>query len=588
MFFTETAHIVKQFSDTCNNLTRGLLNRGLDNAHKINPCLFNARWIGRLKGAVDGASAAAGKNLELFDDYLRLCHYTTLKSAGFSPDPVITPDKSDRRFFDEDWSEHAAFDCLKQFYLLASRFALKNTLENLSLGDKKTAKKVDFYTRQWLDALSPANFALTNPAVLRETIDTRGENLVRGARALLADFARGKGKKLMPRMTDYESFEVGENIATTPGQVIYQNRLMQLIQYSPSTAKVYETPLLIAPPWINKYYILDLREENSFVKWAIAQGHTVFMISWKNPDGGYADTGFEDYMRLGILAALEQIRIETGQDQANTIGYCIGGALLAATNAWLARKRLKAVKSSTYFTTLLDFAAPGDLGVFIDEEQLKALDRVMAKAGYLDGATMATVFNMLRANDLIWPFFINNYLLGKQPAAFDLLYWNADCTRLPARAHSFFLRQCYLENRLAEKDGVSLNGAPIDLGRIKTPAYFISMREDHIAPWQSTYAGIRLMSGPARFVLGGSGHIAGIINPPLKNKYHYWTNDRLADDPSDWLQQAESHAGSWWPDWAGWAARQAGEKVPARKPGQNLKSIEAAPGSYVKERIVAE
>ena len=588
MFFTEMAHIVKQFSDTHHALTRGLIKQGLDSAHKINPFLFNARWIGGLQGAVDGAGRAAGRNLALFDDYLRLCHYSALKGAGLSPDPVITPDPFDRRFFDAGWHENAAFDCLKQFYLLAARCVLQNTLDSLPARDEKTAQKVEFYTRQWLDALSPANFALSNPAVLRETVETRGANLIRGARALLADCARGRGRTLMPRMSDDAAFEVGGNIATTPGQVIYQNRLMQLIQYQPATTEVYETPLLIVPPWINKYYILDLREENSFVKWASAEGHSVFMISWKNPDAGYADTGFEDYMRLGILAALEQIRAETGQSQANAIGYCVGGTLLAAANAWLARKRRKLIKSATYFTTLLDFAEPGDLGVFIDEAQLRALDRTMQKAGYLDGATMATVFNLLRANDLIWPFVINNYLLGKQPAAFDLLYWNADCTRLPAKAHSFFLRQCYLENRLAQKDGLSLNGAPIDLARIKSPAYFISMREDHIAPWPSTYAGARLMSGPVRFVLGGSGHIAGIINPPAKNKYHYWTGEKATDDPAAWLQAAKSHAGSWWPDWAHWAARQAGKKVPARAPGQNLKPIEAAPGGYVKERIVAE
>lgn len=584
MFFTDMAHIARQFSDTHHTFTRGLIKQGLDSAHKINPCLFNARWIGSLQGAVDGA----GRNLALFDDYLRLCHYTTLKSAGFSPAPVVTPEPSDRRFFDAAWHENAAFDYLKQFYLLTARFVLQNTLDTLPARDKKTAQKIEFYTRQWLDALSPANFAVSNPAVLRETVETRGANLIRGARALLADCARGRGRTLMPRMTDDAAFEVGGNIATTPGQVIYQNRLMQLIQYQPATAKVYQTPLLIVPPWINKYYILDLREENSFVKWAIARGHSVFMISWKNPDESYADTGFEDYMRLGILAALEQIQAETGQSQANAIGYCIGGTLLAAANAWLARKRRQLIKSATYFTTLLDFAEPGDLGVFIDEAQLRALDKAMQQAGYLDGATMATVFNLLRANDLIWPFVINNYLLGKQPAAFDLLYWNADCTRLPAKTHSFFLRQCYLENRLAQKDGVSLNGAPIDLSKIKTPAYFIAMREDHIAPWPSTYAGARLMSGPVRFVLGGSGHIAGIINPPVKNKYHYWTGDKATDDPAAWLQTAESHAGSWWPDWANWAARQAGKKVPAREPGQNLKPIEAAPGGYVKERIVVE
>lgn len=387
----------------------------------------------------------------------------------------------------------------------------------------------------------------------------------------------------MTRMTDNEAFEVGKNIATTAGKVIFQNELMQLIQYTPTTKTVFETPLLIVPPWINKYYILDLREENSFIKWAVEQGHTVFIISWKNPDETYADTKFEDYMLKGLLTALDKVKAETGVKDANTIGYCVGGTMLAATNAYLASKRRKPIKTSTYFTTLIDFEEPGDLGIFISEDQLNSLDANMAKDGYLDGAAMASAFNMLRANDLIWPFFINNYLLGKEPTAFDLLYWNSDSTRMPATAHSYYLRNCYLNNMLCKPGGIELDGTAIDLTKIKVPTYFISTRDDHIAPWKSTYEGARLMSGPTRFVLGGSGHIAGIINPPAKNKYNYWTNDEIDVDSDNWLDNAKSNPGSWWPDWQKWVKTKSGKKIPARQPGENLKAIEDAPGSYVKE-----
>ncbi len=526
-------------------------------------------------------------NIQLLNNYTRLWQYAALKTFGLNAQPVIEPKKSDRRFFDESWDENIAFDYIKQFYLLASQFILDSVVVNRQV-DEKLAKQVNFFTKQWLDALSPTNFVATNPAVLKETLETNGNNLVNGTKALIEDFIRGKGKHLLTRMTDYSSFEVGKNVATTKGKVIYQNELMQLIQYSPTTKTVYETPLLIVPPWINKYYILDLREENSFIKWAIDQGHSVFIISWKNPDESYADTEFEDYMLKGILPALKQIETETGINQINTIGYCIGGTLLAATNAYLATKHRKPVKTSTFFTTMVDFEKPGDLGVFIDESQLDSLDANMHKEGYLDGSTMATVFNMLRANDLIWPFFINNYLLGKEPTAFDLLYWNSDSTRLPVKTHSFYLRNCYLKNLLRVPGGITLDETPIDLRKIKIPTYFISTREDHITPWKSNYAGAKLFSGPMRFVLGGSGHIAGIINPPIKNKYNYWTNDTIEDNPDDWLDKATSHEGSWWPDWQNWIKAQAGNKVPARIPGQKLKPIEDAPGSYVKERIIPD
>ncbi len=587
MFSGETVELLKKISESHIELTTNFLNASLDNLNKANPTLFKSERIDELKSKISKSTSLGQDNIQLFTEYVRLCQYTMAKSMGMEADAIAAPDRSDRRFSDESWNENIAFDYIKQFYLLSSRYILNVSLENEHI-DKKYEKQIEFYTRQYTDALSPSNFAATNPVVLKETIDSKGENLVQGLNAFFEDLTRGKGKKLMTKMTNNESFEVGKNIATTSGKVVFQNELMQLIQYDPTTKTVFETPLLIVPPWINKFYILDLREENSFIKWAVDQGHTVFVISWKNPDASYADTKFEDYMTKGILTATDQIKQETGISSVNSIGYCIGGTLLASTNAYLASKSRKPIKSATYFTTLVDFEEPGDLGVFIDEEKLDALDADMERDGFLDGTTMATVFNMLRANDLIWPFFINNYLLGKEPTAFDLLYWNSDSTRIPAAAHSFYLRQCYLHNLLREPGGIEMNGTPIDLRKIKIPSYFISTREDHITPWKSTYEGARLMSGPTRFVLGGSGHIAGIINPPVKNKYNYWVNDEINADPDHWLDNAKSNPGSWWPDWQKWIKTKAGKKVDARKPGSKLKILEDAPGSYVKERIVPD
>jgi polyhydroxyalkanoate synthase subunit PhaC len=384
-------------------------------------------------------------------------------------------------------------------------------------------------------------------------------------------------------MTDMEAFKLGENIAVSPGKVVFQNDLMQLIQYTPTTPQVLKRPLLIAPPWINKFYILDLRPKNSFVRWAVGQGHTVFVISWVNPDAQLAEKGFEDYMREGYLAALDAIEKATGEREVNAIGYCLGGTLLGSTLAYMAAKGDDRIKTATFFVTMLDFAEAGELGVFIDEEQLRALEDKMNKRGYLEGSEMATTFNMLRANDLIWSFVVNNYLLGNEPFPFDLLYWNADSTRMPARMHSFYLRKMYQENLLAQPNAISLAGVPIDLRRIQVPAYFLSTREDHIAPWKSTYKGTQILSGPKRFVLAASGHIAGVVNPPEGGKYGHWVGTDLPPDPEAWLKGATEMAGSWWPDWQRWVVSHDKEMVPARKPGAGkLKAIEDAPGSYVR------
>ena len=523
--------------------------------------------------------------LGFWQDYLTLWQNTAKRMMGLEAPAVIDAPSTDRRFKDDAWRDNEVFDFVKQSYLLSARY-VQDVVKQVDGMDPKTAQKVDFYSRQFIDAMSPSNFVLTNPEVLRKTAETGGENLLKGLSNLLGDLERGKGK-LHIKMTDMDAFRMGENIAVSPGKVIFQNDLMQLIQYDPTTPDVLKRPLLIAPPWINKFYILDLRPKNSLVRWAVSQGHTVFMISWVNPDEKLAEKGFEDYMNEGYLAALDAIEQATGEREVNAIGYCLGGTLLGSTLAYMAAKKDDRIKSATFFVTMLDFAEAGELGVFIDEEQLKALEEKMNKRGYLEGSEMATTFNMLRANDLIWSFVVNNYLLGNDPFPFDLLYWNADSTRMPARMHSFYLRKMYQENLLKDPGGIALNGVPIDLGKIKIPAYFLSTREDHIAPWRSTYRGTQLLGGPKRFVLAASGHIAGVVNPPEGGKYSHWINPDLPPTAEDWLAGATEIAGSWWPDWHRWISALAPAKVPARTPGDGkLRPIEDAPGSYVAVRLV--
>jgi polyhydroxyalkanoate synthase len=520
--------------------------------------------------------------LSLWNDYMTLWQRMTQRFLGGEAEPVIEPPAGDRRFRDKAWSDNALFDYIKQSYLLTARW-LQGAVRDVEGIDERTARKVDFYTRQFVDAIAPSNFVMTNPEVLRATIETRGENLLNGLKNLLDDLERGKGR-LSIKMTDMAAFRLGENIAVTPGKVVYQNDLIQLIQYEPSTETVKRRPLLIIPPWINKFYILDLRPNNSFIRWAVGQGHTVFVISWVNPDERLAAKTFEDYMREGPLAALDAIEKATGEREANVIGYCLGGTLLACTLAYMAAKRDNRIKSATFFVTMVDFTEAGELSVFIDEEQLAALEERMNERGYLEGRDMATTFNMLRANDLIWSFVVNNYLLGKEPFPFDLLYWNADSTRMPAAMHSFYLRQMYQENRLVEPGGITLGGVPIDLGKIRTPAFLLSTREDHIAPWRSTYAATRLYKGPVKFVLSASGHIAGVVNPP-GSKYGHWENDKNPPTAEEWLATATQHHDSWWPKWQLWVARYGGGEVPARHPGDGqLPTLEDAPGSYVKVR----
>lgn len=527
----------------------------------------------------------AESQLNLWSGYMGLWQESCMRLMGEDPEPVIKPEKHDRRFKDDAWEDSFLFDFIKQSYLLTARW-LQETVTSVEGLDEQTARKVDFYTRQITDALAPTNFMLTNPEALREFIHSGGQSLMNGVRNLLEDLERGNGR-LNIRMTDMEAFDLGKDIAATPGKVIFQNEMMQLLQYHPTTAQVKQRPLLIFPPWINKYYILDLRAKNSFIKWAVDQGHTVFVISWVNPNQEYAAKGFDDYLQEGSLAALDAIEQATGEREVNAVGYCLGGTLLSITLAYLAAVNDERIKSASLFTTLLDFGQPGDLEVFIDEEQLDALERRMEQQGFLDGSEMSTTFSLLRANDLIWSFFINNYLLGKDPFPFDLLFWNSDSTRMPAQMHSFYLRNMYQNNLLKESGGIVLNGEAIDLARVRVPVYFVSTIEDHIAPWKSCYAGTQLFSGPVRFVLGASGHIAGVINPPAANKYGYWTNSAIPADPNEWFAETEQHPGSWWNDWHHWISTLSDEQVPARLPGNGkLAVLEDAPGSYVKYRLV--
>ena len=519
--------------------------------------------------------------IELWRQYAALSERTIRKIAGADVEPVAAPQRGDKRFRDAAWDDSLFFDFMKQSYLIASQWLLELP-EDADELDEETRQRAHFYLQQYVDAFSPSNFLLTNPEVLRTTLETRGQNLVTGMRHLREDMETGNGS-LNIRQTDMNAFKVGENLALTPGKVVYQNELMQLIQYEPTTKEVYERPLLIFPPWINKYYILDLRPEKSFIKWAVSKGYTVFVVSWVNPDAHQAQLTFEDYMMHGVLEALDAVEKATGTKDVNTIGYCIGGTLLGASLAYLAAKKDKRIKSATFFAAQVDFTEAGDLKIFIDPEQIEELKEKMDEAGgVLEGATMAQTFNMLRSKDLIWNYVVNNYLMGREPPPFDLLYWNADATRMPEAMHLFYLRECYLKNHLAEGRMV-LGGETLDLGKVKVPVYLQSSREDHIAPYRSVYKGLRLFGGKVKFIIAGSGHIAGVINPPAARKYEYWTNTESPDSPEDWLAGATEHKGSWWPDWERWLRRKSGKKVPARIPGdRELEVIEDAPGRYVR------
>ncbi|MBH0239717.1 class I poly(R)-hydroxyalkanoic acid synthase [Methylobrevis albus] len=518
----------------------------------------------------------------LMNGFMDLWTQSLRRATGEPAEDVVQPAPGDKRFADAEWKENQFFDFLKQAYLLSSRWAEQMVSEAKEI-DPHIQHKADFYVRQISAALSPSNFVMTNPELLRETLASNGENLARGLRMLAEDIEAGKGE-LRIRQSDPGSFKVGENLATTPGSVIFENEVCQIIQYEATTEKVLKRPLLIVPPWINKFYVLDLNPEKSLIKWAVDQGHTVFVISWVNPDERLAAKSFEHYMREGILTGVDVACKVSRTNEVNTVGYCVGGTLLAVTLAWCAATGDDRIKSATLFTTQVDFTHAGDLKVFVDEEQIRILEQRMASRGYLEGSKMASAFNSLRANDLIWPYFINNYMRGREPFPFDLLYWNSDSTRMPAANHSFYLRNCYLENNLA-KGILEVAGERLDLSKVTVPIYNLATREDHIAPAESVYLGSRLFGGPVKFVMAGSGHIAGVINPPARKKYQFWSGGPADGDLAGWIAGATETPGSWWPDWDGWLRSLDDREAKARRiGGGRYNPIEPAPGSFVRTR----
>ncbi|MFO0406158.1 MAG: class I poly(R)-hydroxyalkanoic acid synthase [Labrys sp. (in: a-proteobacteria)] len=530
-------------------------------------------WLRDPQRAMEAQTTLAKGFMDLWATSLK-------KMSGEPAKPVVEPDPRDTRFKDPEWSTNQYYDFVKQAYLLTSRWA--EGLVKASDGlEPHLRHKADFYIRQLSAALSPSNFIATNPELLRETLEQKGENLVRGVQMLAQDIEDGGGD-LKIRQSDGSKFEVGVNLATTPGKVVFRNDVMELIQYQPTTETVLKRPLLIVPPWINKFYILDLTPEKSFIKWAVDQGVTVFVISWINPDERHKDKGFKEYMEEGPLTALDRIEQITGEREVSAIGYCVGGTLLTVTLAAMAARGDDRITSATLFTTQVDFENAGDLKVFVDEDQIATVERKMSESGYLAGSKMASAFNMLRSQDLIWPYIVNNYVRGKQPLPFDLLYWNADSTRMPAANHSFYLRNCYLQNKLSRGEMV-VGDTTLDVSKVTIPIYNLAAKEDHIAPALSVFVGSKAFGGDVQYVLAGSGHIAGVINPPARNKYQYWTGGPTRGSFSAWLETAVEHPGSWWPHWLAWLEYQAPERVPAskRKPGGRLKTYGDAPGTYV-------
>jgi polyhydroxyalkanoate synthase len=530
-------------------------------------------WLSDPRRALDAQT-------QLLSGYFGMWNRTMQRFSGEASEPAAAA--SDKRFADEEWDKNPFFDFLRQSYLLTSGWAEKLATEAEGL-DEHTRHKAEFYVRQITAALSPANFAATNPQIYKETVASNGENLVRGMKMLAEDIHAGGGD-LRLRQTDVTKFAVGRNMALSPGKVIAQSDVCQVIQYEPATDKVLKRPLMICPPWINKFYILDLNPQKSFIKWCVDQGHTVFVISWVNPDERHAKKDWTSYAREGIDFALETIEKATGEKEVNAVGYCVGGTLLAATLALHAKERNRRVRTVTFLTTQVDFTYAGDLKVFVDEEQLATLEKQMKSTGYLEGSKMASAFNMLRASELIWPYFVNNYLKGQDPMPFDLLFWNSDSTRMAAANHSFYLRNCYLDNNLSQGKMV-MDGKTVSLRDIKIPIYNLATREDHIAPAKSVFTGSQYFGGPVDFVVTGSGHIAGVVNPPDKNKYQFWTGGPVEGNYEQWMADAEETPGSWWPHWHAWIEKHDKRQVAAREPGGGtLKAIEEAPGSFVMER----
>ncbi len=501
--------------------------------------------------------------------------WTNLMSGTMNFQP-----QKDQRFDSDEWSTLPVFDFIKQSYLLAADVLSKSTDAVPVEGKEK--EKLKFYTQYFIDAMSPSNFISLNPDVLKEAMETSGQSLVDGLHNLMTDLGKGR-----ITMTDESAFVLGENIGVSEGSVVFRNHLFELIQYSPSTETVHQRPLLIVPPCINKFYILDLQPHNSYVKWCVDQGNTVFLISWANTTPDYSHIGWDDYVQDGIFEATRVVKAITGEKKMNAVAWCIGGTILGSALGVMQKKRDASIASATFLTTLLDFSDPGDLGVFLDEEEVDMREAQVKKDGVMSGKNLALAFNMLRSNDLIWSYVVNNYLKGKTPPPFDLLFWNSDPTNLPATMYNTYIREMYVNNSLSQPGGFTCCDKPVELNKVKTPIYFLSTIEDHIAPWKTTFLGTDLVGGDVEFVLGGSGHIAGVINPPAKNKRNHWTNGEMGQGADHWLETATDCPGSWWNHWHQWLDQHDSKQVPARQIGTNkeFKEIVPAPGDYVQVRL---
>jgi len=537
------------------------------------------------KGVKVDTATLFNKQMAFMNQQAELWQNATKAMLGSKTEPVVKEERGDKRFNDSEWAENPVYNYLKQSYLLNSTM-MQEMVDTLHFDDPKAEEQIKFYTRQYINSVSPTNHVLTNPEVCRDILDSNGENLIKGLQNFMQDLEQSPAEALKISQTDNDAFTLGENLAYTPGDIIYQNDLMQLIQYKATTKKVNEVPLLLIPPFINKYYVLDMDEQKSLVKWAVGEGHTVFVISWINPDASLSHKGFNDYVKEGPIAALDVIEDVTGSAKVNVTGYCIGGTLLATTQAYLLAKGDTRINSLTFLTTLIDFKDPGEIGVYLSEKMMPFLKKNIKEKGILDGRVLGLAFSMLRENSLFWSYFVNNYLKGKDPAPFDILYWNSDSSNLPAETFDFYMTHTYQENNLIKEGVVKIDGVAINLREINTPSYFLATIADHIVLWQASYQGTKALSGPNRFVLAGSGHLAGVINSVEHGKYPHWVNDELPDSAEQWFEGATKKEGSWWTDWQNWILPQSGKKVNARKQGsKNYSSIEAAPGSYVLKRI---
>lgn len=583
----EVLQHMEKFGDVLNNLTHNLLLRLLSGKKlEVNPLLNTDRMMGMLSRSVKvDPGDVLQKQLSFMEKQLNLWQNAAKAMTGGDFDSIVEEAKGDGRFVDEEWKQNPFFNFIKQSYLLNAEL-LQQTVDSLEFKDNKLSQQLKFYTRQYINSLSPSNYILTNPEICREILETKGDNLAKGIDNFIRDLESSPFEALKVNQVDVNAFTVGETLAYTPGKVIYENELIQLIQYSPATEQVYQVPLLIIPPFINKYYILDLDEKKSLVRWLVDQGYSVFMVSWVNPDAELAVKTIEDYMRDGVIAAVDVVESVTEESKINVVGYCVGGTLLGITQSYMQSHKDYRIKTLTFLTTLFDFSEPGELGNYISEQSLPLIEQFTNNKGYFDGRVLSVSFSLLRENNLFWSFFVNNYLKGKDSIPFDILYWNSDSTNIPRDIFLYYLHNMYVENNLIKDGGIEVAGTPIHLGDINVPCYFLATASDHIVLWSAAYRSARCVSGKVRFVLAGSGHVAGVVNPAEKGKYPYWINSEMPESHQEWQLGATQKDSSWWKDWDRWLKSRSGGKVAGREPGtEKFPVIDEAPGRYVKVRL---